>query len=184
MMNWLDYLLIFIFILNLYNGYREGFIRQTVGLASFFVALYFSTSWSAALGGYLQDRFNLDQIIATLSKDEFMAAWLGEMLLNILAFLLVFLIVIFILKTITRRLKIFNRIPVVGPLNVFLGTILGIIKGFLVIFLAVSLISLVKISFLGSAVETSVIAALSQHYMAFLYDFIFHYLVDNLGQLV
>lgn len=183
-MNWLDYLLIFIFILNLYNGFKEGFIRQVMGLASFFIALYFSLYWSGSISGYLQGRFNLGQVIGALSKDEVVAVWLTEMLLNILAFLFVFLVVAFLLKVITRKLKIFNKIPIIGPLNIFLGAVLGIIKGFLVIFLVVALISLIEIPFWSNTVEASVIVALSQHYMTFLFNLIFYYIVDNLGQLV
>ncbi len=184
MMNWFDYLLIFIFILSLYNGFKEGFVRQIVGLASFFLALYFSLHWSGTVSEYLQTHLSLGQVVGALAKDEALAAWLTEILLGILAFLLIFFVVAFLLRVISRRLKVFNKIPVIGPLNASLGSLLGIIKGFLVIFLVVALVSLIEIPFWCNTVEASVIVALSRHYMAFLFNLIYFYVVDNLGQLV
>ncbi|NLX90692.1 MAG: CvpA family protein [Firmicutes bacterium] len=181
-MNWLDYVLIFIFILNLYNGFRDGFIRQVVGLASFFIALYLSLCWSGDISNYLQSFLKLDQIIGALSKDGIPAIWLAEALLNIIAFLLVFSLVAFLLKIITKKLKILNKIPVIGAVNILLGGAFGIIKGFLVISLVVALISLIKTPFWSNTVEASVVVALSQHYLALLFNYVFHHVVDNLGQ--
>lgn len=183
-MNWLDYVLIFIFIINLYNGFRDGFIQQVVGLASFFVTLYLSLYWSGDISNYLQSFLNLDQEIGALSKDGIPAMWLTETLLNIIGFLLVFLLVAFLLKIITRKLKILNKIPVIGPFNILLGGVLGIIKGFLVISLVVALISLIKTPFWSNTVEASVVVTLSQHYMALFFNYVFYHVVDNLGQLV
>ena len=148
---------------------------------------YYPVSFSLLDGNisrYLQAHLKLDQVISALSKDGVPAVWLIEVLLNILAFLLVFLAVALLLKVITRKLKVLNKIPIIGPLNIFLGAVLGIIKGFLVVFLIVALISLIETPFWSSTVEASVIVALSQHYMAFLFNLIFINVVDNLGQLI
>lgn len=183
-MNWLDYLLIFIFVINLFNGFKEGFIRQIVGLASFFISLYFALSWSEVVSGYLQSYLKLDQVITALYGDGVPTSWLAEVLLNIIAFIIVFSVFSFFLKIFTRKLKILNKVPVIGPLNILLGAVFGIIKGFLVIFLVVALISLIKTPFWSNTMEASAIVALSQHYMALLFNLIFSNVVDNLGELV
>ena len=103
-MNWLDYVFIFIFALNLYNGFKEGFIRQFVGLAVFFVALYCAVSWNGDIGIYLRDYLNLDKVIDALSRNGIPTLWLPEVLINILAFILVFFVFILLLKIITGRL--------------------------------------------------------------------------------
>jgi len=183
-MIWLDYLFIFIFILNLFNGLKEGFIRQVVGLAGFFIALYFALSWSGAVSRYLQAYIKLDKVIIAISGEGVPTSWLAEVLLNILAFLLVFVVISLLLQIFAKKLKILNKVPLIGPLNIVLGGGLGIIKGFFVISLAVALLSLIKTPFWSNTMEASVIVALSQHYMALLYNFIFSNVVDNLGQLV
>ncbi len=183
-MNWLDYLLIFIFVINLYNGFKEGLIRQIVGLAGFFIALYCAVSWNGDIGIYLRDYLNLDKVIESLSRNGNSTLWLPEVFINIIAFLLIFIVFVLFLKIITGRLKIINKIPIIGPLNIALGAVLGMVKGFLVIFLVAALLSLIKTPFMSNTLEASVIFALSQHYMSILFNFIYLYVVENLGQLV
>ena len=153
-------------------------------MAVFFVALYCAVSWNGDIGIYLRDYLNLDKVIDALSRNGIPTLWLPEVLINILAFILVFFVFILLLKIITGRLKIINKIPIIGPLNIALGAVLGVLKGLFVIFLVAALLSLIKTPFISDTLEASVIFALSQHYMSILFNFIYLYVVENLGQLV
>ena len=183
-MNWIDYVFIFILILNLYNGYKSGFIRQIAALLSFFVALYLALTWSRDLSRPLQEFLQIDRLIIPFFTDGAASAWLVEVIFNIVVFVLLFLIILLILKIVVGRLKVLNKVPVIGSINVILGTVFGILKGLFTIFLILSILSLIKIPFWDETVEVSVIATLSQHYMTILYDIIYEHVIENLGSLL
>lgn len=184
MLNWLDYLLIFILILNLYNGLRYGFLRQVAGLVGLFIALYAALAWSGALKGYLKSFFDLEEVITTFATGWDASSWLAGVIYNIVCFLIIFCLFSFLLGVIIGKLSIFNKIPLIGPLNVFLGGILGALKGLLLVFLVSSLISLLETSFWLKAFESSAVIALSRHYMPLLFGFVFDFIVGRLGRLI
>jgi uncharacterized membrane protein required for colicin V production len=183
-MIWFDYLLIFILILNLYKGLREGLLRQVAALTSFFIAFYVALCLCCTFGRFLEKSLKLHKIILTLSQDESFTAWPIETLMNMVAFLLVFFVLCFVLKHFARKLRVLNRVPIIGPVNALLGAVAGGIKGMLIVFLIISLLTLVKTEFWMNTMETSAVAALSGHYLSLLYGFIFDYVMKRLGTLV
>jgi len=183
-MNWLDYVFIFILILNLYNGYKDGFVRQIAALISFFVALYLALGWSRDLSRFLQDFLQVDRLIVPFFSDGMASRWLVEVIFNVIVFVLVFLAISLILKVVVGRLKVLNKVPIIGSINVILGAAFGVLKGLFIIFLMISILSLIELPFWDEAVDVSVIAALSQHYMILLYNIIYNHVVENLGYLL
>ena len=75
-MNWLDYALVFILILNFYNGLRYGLVRQIVGMASLFIALYLALFWSGEIKICLEKYFKLDGVISVLVSNGDTSLWL------------------------------------------------------------------------------------------------------------
>lgn len=68
-------------------------------------------------------------------------------IIKLLLFILVFTIAIIIVKMITRLFSGFNRVPIAGSINVFLGAILGLAQGIaIVLIIAVILHILVALS--------------------------------------
>lgn len=183
-MNWLDYILVFIIILNLYSGFRHGFISQVVKMASIFIAIYLAVFWSSVLKGYLVKYLKLDELISVISQNGEVSVWLTEIMLNIIAFMLLFMLIGLILKIITGRLKILNRIPVIGPINALSGGLLGAAKGILIIFLIVALLSLIETDFMIDTVDASVLVALSDHYMPLFFSLIMDFIMGRLGTIV
>jgi len=183
-MNWLDYVLIFIIILNFYNGCRYGLLRQVAGLLGLFIALYAALYWSGDLKMYLQEYIKLEEVITVLSSNGEASLWLTEVILNIAAFLIIFLVLSLVFGLIAKKLSLFNKIPLVGPLNALLGGILGAFKGILLVFLIAALISLVETGFWMKAIEASAVIALSRHYMPLLFGLIFDFVVGRMGKLV
>lgn len=180
-MNWLDYVLIFILVLNFYNGFRYGFVRQVVGITSLFIALYLALFWSSDIKLYLEEYLKLDEVISVIVKNGETSLWLTGVLLNAIAFFLVFLLVLFILSFFSGKLRLLNRIPILGPLNILLGGLLGAFKGVIIVFLIVALISLIPTEYWINTLDASVIVALSGHYMPLLHAFIVDYIVGKLG---
>ncbi len=183
-MNWLDYALIFIIILNFYNGLRYGFLRQAARLASFFLAFYVALFQHNNLKEFLLDNLDLGETITVLSPNGEAALWLTGVLSNIVAFLIIFITLSSLLSFLVSKLKFFNRIPVIGPLNAFLGSIFGIAKGVLLVILIAALISLLEKGFWMRAVEASAIVSLFRHYMPLFYGLIYDIVAAKLGILI
>ena len=180
-MNWIDYLFIFVLVLNLYNGYKNGFISQIAALVSFFIALFLALTWSRDLSRALQGFLKIDHLFVPFFSDGAASLWLVDVLFNIVVFLIIFLAFIFLLKIVVGRLKIINKIPIIGNLNVILGIFFGTLKGLFIIFLIISILSLIKVPFWSDTVEASVIATLSQHYLTPLFNIIYEQVRESLG---
>lgn len=180
-MNWLDFILVFVFLLILYNGFRKGFLRQVVGLTSFIIAFYAALYWSSTVRGFLETYLKVDEVLAALTDEGGAPVWLIDVLINIIAFLLAFLVVSVILALIVRKLRFLNRVPLVGPLNALLGGALGAIKGVLVVFLIASLLSLIQVGLWERAVEASAVVALSRHYASLIFLYMLDLVMENLG---
>ncbi len=181
-MNWLDYILVFIILLNLYNGLKSGFMRQVLRLFSILIAFYVALFWSNTVKTYLQCFFKLEEVISVLVQKGGTTTWLADVLLNIIAFLLVFLLVNALLVLISRKLRFLQKIPLVGPLNALIGGALGTLKGIIIILLITALLSLIKTDFWSNTIDASAIVSLSRYYLPLLFGFIFDYLIGKLGK--
>lgn len=180
-MNWLDYVLIFLFVFSLYKGIRQGLVQQVIGLAIFFIALFFSLSASETVIGFLDSSFQLQEILINLEENGDTPVWLVQVLLNIIAFLLAFLVISSLLSFLTGKLKLVNKIPLIGPVNALSGAFVGAIKGILVVFVVMGLLSLLETDFWVHALESSAIYALSYHYMAFVFLWMLGWIAESLG---
>lgn len=183
-MNWLDYILVFIFLLNLYKGFRHGFLRQVWGLGSLLVVFYAALCWNDAVKLFLQKYFKLESIIAVLAPKEGAAAWLNGIILNIAAFLLMFLLLSIILAFVGRKLRFLNKLPLLGPLNVLTGGMLGAVRGLFVVFLIAALLSLLETDFWIKTVGASAVVSLSNYYLPLFFGFVLDFVTGRLGKLV
>lgn len=179
-MNWLDFILTFILVYYLYSGLRQGLVKQVVGLAGFFIAFYFSLRWAGTLRAYLDRFLKLDEVFVFLGQESETSLWLVDVMINIIAFLMLMLVFSMVLTLLVQRLRIINKIPLVGPLNAITGAVIGAIKGILVVFIAVSVISLLETDFWQDGVQASAVVDLSRHYMGLLFHFIAGMVIDNL----
>lgn len=183
-MNWLDYILVFIFLLNLYNGFRSGFLRQVFGLFSLLIAFYAALFWNDSAKAYLQSFLKLEEIISVLAQKGGASTWLVEITGNVIAFLLVFLLISAVLALISRKLKLLHKIPLIGPLNAFTGGILGALKGLIIIFLIAALLSLIETDFWSKTIGASAVVSLSRYYLPLLFGLIFDFVTAKLGKFV
>ncbi len=179
-MNWLDYILIFVLIYYLYNGLRQGLVKQVAGLIGLFVAFICSLRWSGVLRSYLDRFLKLDEVFVFLGQESEASLWLVNVIINIITFLMVLMIISMVLSALIQRLRVINKIPIVGPINAVSGAVVGAMKGLLVIFIAVAVISLLETNFWQDSMQASAVVDLSAHYMGLLFHFIARMVVDNL----
>ena len=77
-------------------------------------------------------------------------------ILTALAFILIFLICIFIVKSLSKLFKFVKKIPIIGPLNTFLGVLIGIIKAVIILYLLKMVFEFVMTSAGGNLFGVSV----------------------------
>lgn len=65
-MNFLDYILIVIFLLGFILGYKDGFIRKVLGLLGLITAIFLAITYSVELGEYLSPMFNNENYLAKI----------------------------------------------------------------------------------------------------------------------
>lgn len=183
-MNWLDYILVFFLIYYMFNGFKQGLVKQVVGLAGFFIAFYCALRWNGVLRSYMDRYLKLDEIFVFLGQESAASLWLLNIIINIIAFLIIMFFISLILAVIIQRLNVVNRLPVIGPLNALGGVVTGTIKGLLVLFLAISILSLLQTDFWKNTLQSSAIVDLSRYYMGILFHFIGDMVSHNLTTLV
>ncbi len=179
-MNWLDYILIFVLIFYLYNGLRQGLVKQVAGFVGFFVAFIISLRWSGVVRSYMDRLLKLDEVFVFLGQENEASLLLVNVIINIIVFLMVLMIISMVLSTLIQRLRVINKIPIVGPINAISGAVVGALKGLVVIFIAVAVISLLETDFWQDSMQASAVVDLSGHYMGLLFHFIARMVVDNL----
>jgi uncharacterized membrane protein required for colicin V production len=116
-MNWVDLLLIILFILNVVTGYQSGLIAGTTELISLFISLFFAVVALPTMAGFLQSvGFSIN-----------MSLFFGFGMVFILAQIILALATM----PITKRLKIKIRDSAFGTANRVLGPIPHIIMFFI-----------------------------------------------------
>ncbi len=90
---------------------------------------------------------------------EFSESVIGPIVMTILtalAFILVFLICIFIVKLLSQLFKGVRKIPIIGPLNSFLGILIGVIKAIIILYLLKMIADFVLTSAGGNLLGVSI----------------------------
>lgn len=151
-----------------------------MGLAGFFIAFYCSLRWNGLLRSFLDNYLRLDEVFVFLGQESDASLWLVDVIINIITFLMLMLLISLIFSLVIQRLRIVNKIPLVGPLNAVSGAFLGALKGLLIIFMFVSIISLLNTEFWQDTMQASAVVDLSRHYMGLLFHFVAGLVVDNL----
>jgi len=99
----LDILMVALFVLPVYIGYKKGLISSVLDLVSFFISFFVAIYLCAFLGNDLQER--------------------------IIWFLVIFVVVYIALIIIKRALNLISKLPVIRKLNDVFGAVFGAICG-------------------------------------------------------
>ncbi|WP_228243883.1 CvpA family protein [Porphyrobacter sp. GA68] len=123
-MTGLDYILLLIVGVSAVGGFMRGLVQEMLSLAAWFVAVFAIRLLHTPA----------TQMLAEYTGDGTSTA--------ILAFLLLLLIPYFIMRFIANKAGATSRKSVIGPVDRVLGLGFGLIKGFIIVVLAFSLLVL------------------------------------------
>ncbi len=158
----LDILVIIVILLTAFTGWRRGIILSVFSIAGYFISLSMARTYSPKVAGYLIENDgvvnglnNFLDVPMNIARNYTVGA-----LLNVFSFVVIFFIAYLIISSIGHFVNRVNRLPIIGKVNRFGGLAFGAIKGFLLIFIVLALLSfIVNIgnSRLGSTVKNTLI---------------------------
>lgn len=150
-LNGADIVLLIVLALFAFWGWRSGFLKMGFGLLSFLIAIVLGRILYPYCSGFLRGTPIYQTLLTMAEKHavptaesgglmgdliaksgEVVSAYLADLALNVIAFLLVVVAVKLLLMFISRLLKLFASLPVIGLVNRLAGLALGILEGFLI----------------------------------------------------
>ena len=143
----MDVLLLVILFIFVLLGLMKGLVRTIVNIASFFISgvltfylLPMVKKWIGFedITGAASENININAFGADLIRKEITALVISAVIVVVLFLLIRFLFMLF-----GRILDIISDLPVLRQLNKIGGAALGVIQGFLIIYLALGVLFLV-----------------------------------------
>jgi membrane protein required for colicin V production len=112
-----DIALIFILLVFVHRGFKDGFILSLIQILVLLISIFFAIIYTTELKDFLVNIFPMFQ----------------DATMELLSFGLLFLGIFFVLGFLSKLLKIINIIPLIGQFNQAIGAILGLAKGSIII---------------------------------------------------
>jgi len=113
--------IVIVYIISIFKSYRKGFIYEALMLVVTFCSFYLAYMLSSPLASAFP-------LLKAENFDEKMYQVLAPMLNQVLWFALIVLFFKLVTLFILPIFKIFTKIPLIGPINKFLGGIVGFLN--------------------------------------------------------
>lgn len=154
--NWLDFVLILVFVFYAVEGMEAGFIDSLFDLASFVLSFALALRFYSAIGRLLLENFSIPQGFAN-AIGFFIVACFFQVVLNItLTKLLGFLT-----RTVSQQRNVVLESHIVGKLNYFLGIVPGLASAFVLLsFLIATFISFPLSPFMRQTIASSKVGSM------------------------
>lgn len=162
-------IILLILLFGFFMGLKRGFVLQLMHLCSFIIAFIIATIYYKKLAGHL----SLWIPYPDLGDNTIWAVFNSTMPLenafyNGIAFVIIFFATKIILQIIASMLDFLASLPVLRSINKLLGSILGFLEVYLILFVILFLAALVPIEAVQTRVEGSFIAKLMIEHTPFL----------------
>lgn len=164
----IDLIIIGIIILSVYLAYRKGLISLALGLVSFVIAIVITvilykpvanlvinvTSIDETIENAIYEQANgmteqdneTAQFIVDAAKDELLPQTARTLSVNIVTggvFLVLFLAAKIALRFVSALANLIAKLPIIKQVNKLGGVIYGLLRGFLIVYIALLVISVV-----------------------------------------
>ncbi len=154
-MNFLDIILIILFAVGAYLGFKKGLILELISILAFILAI---------IGGFKLLHIGMDYISRI---------WDGfGSFLPFVAFLVIFVLIILVVNTVGTILKKIIDWTPLGVVDNFAGALLGVLKWALAISIVFWVLSALHLDFNKYAIENSKILPLANRILTSVGDFI------------
>ena len=158
-MNWLDLLILFIIIYNIFKGLSLGFIKSVFYLIQFILAILLTKRYYPVLYGYIINNPHVYDIFknilgiiikilffSKIEKDptfltDIISKGVINIIINVVSILIVYMIVRFLLGLVLNIVSGIFKVPVLRQLDKIGGFLFGIIKGMVIVYIIFALLS-------------------------------------------
>lgn len=168
-MNWLDLLLVAVFLLHLFSGLSRGLVKQLFDIFGFFVVIILAFLGSRVLSESLAEYINPEDIIPHHEVIQSLGLEVAfekapQFIAGIIAFLGLFLVLSLLFRLFANSFRWVNRIPVIGFINRVSGALVGILIGAVFVYVIIAAVALVPLQFFMEAIENSEVVFFVDHY--------------------
>lgn len=122
----LDVLMVLLFVLCVWSGWRRGFVKVLGGVLALVAATLVSVLFSASVADAVADKVSLQLPLV-------------QLICSVALFAVTFAVVSFVL----RSLDVVAKIPLIKQLNKVLGLAVGVLSGVLWVWFAINVLKLV-----------------------------------------
>ncbi len=176
-MNWLDILLLAVFVLHLLNGFFHGLVKQFFDLVGFLVVIVFSFWGSRHISGLLAAKINTEDIIPHHELIESLGLEVAldkapQLIAAIIVFLVMFLVLSLLFRIISGSFRWVNKVPVIGFFNRLGGAVLGALIGITFVYLIIAGMSLIPLQLFEEALDNSEAVFIANHYLTPIADWL------------
>ena len=140
-LNILDLILVLLFLLFIINGYKDGFIDQISVILGIVISFYFAIRFYPEMEVLLVPYFDIP-----------------KRLLEFMSFALIFIILNILIHLLADGLKSILDLLFLKSIDQLMGALLGLIKGFLILYLLVLFINQIPYIKVRNLVNNSIIA--------------------------
>lgn len=169
----LSLVIMLLLIFGFFIGRRRGFILQLIHLVSFFVAIFVAWSYYEQLASTIRLYIPYPDFSADGAFGMIINSFDAESVYySAIAFAILFFGTKIILHIIGSMLDFVSHLPILNTINKLFGGILGLVENYLLVFVLLYVATVIPISGVQSALQSSIIAEFMIYNTPYLSDWL------------
>ncbi|MGI6364980.1 MAG: CvpA family protein [Bacillota bacterium] len=157
-MGLLDIILLIVIGLSALEGLKRGLIKLLVQLGGVIAAFIVASRYGVAFGQTLSGVLKIEDYAASLESPFLNVDAVANILYNSLGYIILFFAVLLAAWLISIILGAVGKAPVLGAMDRVGGLVVGLLRGCLIVLVAVWILNLLPIPWAETAVQSSQIA--------------------------
>ena len=146
-MNWVDYIILGVFLFSILAGFGRGFVKEIVSLITLVLAFIIAIKFSQQLANYLTSTQAAQQVISQTTTAIGVSATQPASYLAVgISFTLLFVATVMVGSIVGYFLNMAFQFGILGFGNRLFGAAFGLLRGFLFILVIIFVIQLTPIS--------------------------------------
>ena len=135
----LDLIVILVIALFTFIGYKQGLIKVAIKIASFFIAIIIALVLFKPVSTLVINNTTIDDTNDSIKN---IAETLTTKLIEICTILILYIVARIVLKFIAALATLIEKIPILKQFNKLGGTVYGLVKGVLIVYVILAIIYL------------------------------------------
>lgn len=142
-LNWVDNIILLIFVVSIFVGLFRGFIREVLAVITWVAAFFISSMFATRLAAYFASSPKFQATITSAASDSGMSAANSVSLVSVsISFIAIFVTVLIIGSIINYFISYAVDSHGISLTNRLLGAVFGFVRGFLIVLFLIFVIQL------------------------------------------